>query len=60
MSGIVRFCPECGTKLEEVFAFCPECGAKLAGIFPVAQPSAETATATTTDDARPSTTFNVV
>lgn len=58
MSGIARFCPECGTKLEEVFAFCPECGAKLAGIFPVAQPSAETATATTTDDARPSTTFN--
>lgn len=45
MSGIVRFCPECGTKLEEVFAFCPECGAKLAGLFPAAEPTQETPSA---------------
>lgn len=39
MNTTMRFCPECGTKLEEVFAFCPECGASLAGVFPVAEPS---------------------
>ena len=33
----IRFCPECGTKLEEVFAFCPECGTKLVDVFPVSQ-----------------------
>ena len=24
-----KFCPECGTKLEEGSKFCPECGKKL-------------------------------
>ena len=56
MNSNTRFCPECGTKLEEVFAFCPECGAKLAGVFPVVEQPAETTT--TTDENRPSTTFN--
>ena len=26
----VKFCPECGRKLEENFKFCPECGFYLA------------------------------
>jgi hypothetical protein len=37
MSVRIRFCPECGTKLEEVFAFCPECGTNLANVFPITE-----------------------
>lgn len=33
MDTSIRFCPECGTKLEQKFAFCPECGAKVAELF---------------------------
>lgn len=33
MEPITRFCPECGTKLEQQYAFCPECGAKVADLF---------------------------
>src|SRR5699024_6236179 len=25
----MKFCPECGTKLEESVKFCPECGYKI-------------------------------
>ena len=53
----VRFCPECGTKLEEVFAFCPECGTKLEGLLPVVEQPTEDAS-TNTDAARPNATFN--
>lgn len=27
--GAMKFCPECGTKLEESVKFCPECGYKI-------------------------------
>lgn len=58
MNRSVRFCPECGTKLEEVFAFCPECGTKLTGVFPVLQTSDNQGIV---QDNRPSnTTFNDV
>ena len=28
----VKFCPECGRKLEESYKFCPECGFNLAKV----------------------------
>ena len=49
-----RFCPECGTKLEEVFAFCPECGTKLVGVFTATQANEPTSAV---QENRPNTTF---
>lgn len=48
MNNCTRFCPECGTKLDQVFAFCPECGTKLAGVF-ADMPSADDSSAVQND-----------